>query len=216
MQEVLDAGCHPDAADYDKRTGLMLAVTHGHRDVVQLLLAAGANPNARDNLGGSALLEAVKSGREGIMSDLLAGGAWLQLSRQELAAALCEAVADDQPALLQRFIAAGADVNLADYDRRTPLHVAAADGKLALVRVLVVEGGADLGAVDRWGQTPVAEAQNAGAGAVEAYLRSDEARQAAYKARQVVAERAASGGRGGVGNDLASLQEMSPGLPGLG
>jgi hypothetical protein len=31
VQGVLDSGCPPDAADYDRRTGLMLAAANGHR-----------------------------------------------------------------------------------------------------------------------------------------------------------------------------------------
>lgn len=33
VQAVLDSGCPPDAADYDRRTGLMLAAANGHRCV---------------------------------------------------------------------------------------------------------------------------------------------------------------------------------------
>jgi ankyrin repeat protein len=30
VQQLLDRGCPPDACDYDKRTGLMLAAANGH------------------------------------------------------------------------------------------------------------------------------------------------------------------------------------------
>jgi hypothetical protein len=74
--------------------------------------------------------------------------------------------------------------------------------------MLVAEGGADLSAADRWGNTPLAEATRAGATAVTQYLNSDEARQAAVKARQTAEQRLAVGAVGSVGNDLASLQEL--------
>ena len=200
VQQLLDAGCPPDACDYDKRTGLMLSSANGYRDVLMLLLSAGANPNARDNLGGSALLEAVKGGWDELIEALVGAGATLQLSGAETASALCEMVLQEQQHLLRRYIAAGADVNACDYDKRTPLHIAAAEGKLALVTLLVAEGGADLGAADRWGNTPLSEATRVGATDVARYLRSDEARQAAVKARQAAAERDAS-----KGNRLTSL-----------
>mgnify|MGYP001811165631 FL=1 len=176
----------------------MLAAANGHRDVVHLLLAAGSNPNARDNLGGCALLEAVKGGWDELVQQLVAAGAGLQLAGCELASALCAMVLDDQPHLLRRYLAAGADANAADYDKRTPLHIAAAEGKLGMVVLLVEEGGAELGAVDRWGNTPLAEATRVGAGDVVRYLRSDGAREAAVRARQAAAERLQSSRRYGM------------------
>jgi glutaminase len=129
------------------------------------------------------------------------------MSPPELASLLCEAAAEGKLGLLRRYIAAGADVNAADYDRRTPMHIAAAEGKLSLVELLVVEGGADLAAADRWGNTPLAEATRVGAAQVVAYLKSDEARQAAVKARQAAAA--------GAGSDPASLSDLDA-LSGFG
>jgi len=210
VQTLLDQGCPHDACDYDKRTGLMLAAAHGHGAVVSLLLDAGSNPNARDNLGSSALLEAVKGGWDDVIQLLVRAGAQLQLSGSELASALCAMVKEEQPHLLRRYIAAGADVNASDYDKRAPLHIAAAEGKLGMVVLLVAEGGADLAAADRWGNTPLAEANRVGAEDVVRYLRSDEARQAAVKARQAAAERGSGGG-----NSLSTLQDVM-GLSGFG
>lgn len=41
LRSMLQQGFHPDSADYDGRTALMLACVRGHRDVVDLLLGAG-------------------------------------------------------------------------------------------------------------------------------------------------------------------------------
>jgi uncharacterized protein involved in exopolysaccharide biosynthesis len=71
--------------------------------------------------------------------------------------------------------------------------------------MLVAEGGADVSAADRWGNTPLAEATRAGAAAVTQYLTSDEARQAVAKARQAAEQRLAVGS---AGSDLASLHEL--------
>ncbi|KAF8054945.1 AKT1 [Scenedesmus sp. PABB004] len=179
VARLLERGCPPDACDYDKRTGLMLAAAQGHGEVVAALLRAGANPNARDNLGGSALLEAVKAGHDAVLAQLVDAGASLQLSPAELASALCGMVLEGEEALLRRYIAAGADVAAGDYDKRTPLHIAAAEGKLSTVKLLVEEGGAELSATDRWGATPLAEAKRVGAADVVAYLGSPAARSAA-------------------------------------
>ena len=47
---MLQQGLHPDSADYDGRTALMLAAGHGHSQAVALLLAAGADPSLQDAL----------------------------------------------------------------------------------------------------------------------------------------------------------------------
>lgn len=44
-----------------------------------------------------------------------------------------------------------------DYDKRTPLHLAVAEGHVELVALLLMNG-ADPHAMDRWGLTPLAEA----------------------------------------------------------
>lgn len=46
----------------------------------------------------------------------------------------------------------GVEANLADYDRRTALHLAACEGCTEIV-VLLLERGADVNSVDRWGRT---------------------------------------------------------------
>ena len=46
----------------------------------------------------------------------------------------------------------GVEANLADYDKRTALHLAASEGCEEIV-VLLLEKGADVNAIDRWGCT---------------------------------------------------------------
>lgn len=55
IQDLLEKECSPDMADYDARTGLMLAAAKGQLEVAQLLLGAGANPRLRDNFGHTAM-----------------------------------------------------------------------------------------------------------------------------------------------------------------
>lgn len=60
-------------------------------------------------------------------------------------------------ALVKQKLAQGASVTFADYDKRTPLHLAAAAGSLPTVNVLI-ENGANVNALDRWGGTPLRDA----------------------------------------------------------
>ncbi|GBF99143.1 potassium channel [Raphidocelis subcapitata] len=169
---MLARDCPPDSADYDARTGLMLAAAKGHRAVLDVLLDAGASPDARDNLGGCALQEAVKAGQGEIAQALRSRGAVLTLSPPDTASLLCNLIFAKGPEarrLLAAYLDAGADVNAADYDRRTPLHIAAAEGDFEAVKLLV-GAGALAACQDRWGNTPAAEARRAGAAAVAQFL----------------------------------------------
>jgi Ankyrin repeats (many copies) len=47
----------------------------------------------------------------------------------------------------------------ADYDKRTPLHVACAYNRIEMVKYLL-DQGVDVNPVDRWGSTPLSDAQN--------------------------------------------------------
>ncbi len=51
VSAALKTGQSPDTADYDTRTGLMLACHAGHLSVAKLLLQGGAQPNIKDFAG---------------------------------------------------------------------------------------------------------------------------------------------------------------------
>lgn len=53
------------------QTALMLAVSHGNLEMVQLLLAAGADINIQDEDGSTALMCAAEHGRSDIVKHLL-------------------------------------------------------------------------------------------------------------------------------------------------
>jgi len=74
---------------------------------------------------------------------------------------LYAAVAGDVTALHRHFLQ-GLDMSLCDYDGRTALHLAAAEGQLPCVEFLVGTCGVEVAPVDRWGHTPLAEAEREG------------------------------------------------------
>jgi glutaminase len=59
---------------------------------------------------------------------------------------------------LQRLFDDGCTLKDGDYDRRTPMHLAAAEGQLAVVRFLL-ERGVNPNTSDRWGGTPLGDAE---------------------------------------------------------
>lgn len=73
---------------------------------------------------------------------------------------LCWAAAAGDVREMERLIACGADINAADYDGRTALHIAASEAKVASVRYLLQNGG-NANAKDRWGHSPLQDAERA-------------------------------------------------------
>ena len=65
-----------------------------------------------------------------------------------------------------------AQANGGDYDSRTPIHLAASAGRLDAVKFLVEVAGVDVNPIDRFGGTPLTDAQRHEMTDVEAYLRS--------------------------------------------
>ncbi|KAI4378003.1 hypothetical protein MLD38_015549 [Melastoma candidum] len=53
----------------------------------------------------------------------------------------------------------GVEPNLADYDKRTALHLASSEGCKEVVELLL-EKGADVNSLDRWGHTPLSDARS--------------------------------------------------------
>jgi ankyrin repeat protein len=72
--------------------------------------------------------------------------------------AACNAASAGDVKELRRLKAKGVDLNHGDYDNRTPLHVACGAGHFDVVEYLVVEAGVIVSPVDRWGATPLNDA----------------------------------------------------------
>ena len=104
----------------------------------------------------------------------------------KLSTELCEAAASgDVDALRYLVSELGASPNVGEYDRRTALHVASSEGLLDVVTVLVEELGADVSVVDRWGNTPLDDAERGHYDAVAQFLTSKGAvRRAASTPRE--------------------------------
>ncbi|GLI61751.1 hypothetical protein VaNZ11_004203 [Volvox africanus] len=172
LRTMLNQGMNPNSADYDGRTGLMLAASGGHEAVVRLLLDSGAKSDQLDAFGNSAMCEAVKNAHDSVIDVLLGYGATLAMDPMAVASSMCTAVYEGDLIKLRRLLRSGAPPDACDYDKRSALHIAGAEGNLAAVKLLIEEGGADPNFQDRWGNTALDEARRVGATPVVAYLES--------------------------------------------
>ena len=120
---------------------------------------AGARPRANERLGG-AMRHAER--RFSTFMNAPTSAATVQvrtLNHTDISStAICDAASRGDVGQIRRIIEAGGDVDIPDYDRRTALHVAAADGLLEVVKFLIEEARADPMVIDRWGGTPMDDA----------------------------------------------------------
>ncbi|GMH30230.1 hypothetical protein Nepgr_032073 [Nepenthes gracilis] len=159
LKSLLRGGADPKKTDYDGRSPLHLAASRGYENVVLFLIQEGVDINASDNFGNTPLMEAIKNGHDRVASLLCSEGASLNI--KDAGSFLCTAVARGDADLLKRVLTNGVDPNSKDYDQRTPLHVAASQG-LYLMAKLLVDAGANVSAIDRWGNTPLDEGWKCG------------------------------------------------------
>lgn len=80
-----------DEVDSAGRTGLHLAATHGHDEIVAQLLTRTSDPNMRDGRGWTALHYAAFEGHHKVVKCLLAAGVQVNDERPELSALHCAA-----------------------------------------------------------------------------------------------------------------------------
>jgi len=72
---------------------------------------------------------------------------------------------------LERAYLSGLDMNMGDYDNRTALHLACSEDHLASVKFLAETCKVDLNVQDRWGNTPLQEAQRFNRTNIVAFLK---------------------------------------------
>jgi hypothetical protein len=164
-----------DDGDYDQRTALHLAASNGRLTVVACLVdELGANVSPIDRWGGTPLDDAVRHSHISVREFLEGKGALRGVSQPgewDEGADLCDAAKKGDMSRLRRLASQkqkGCDQ--ADYDGRCALHLAACAGRLDVVKLLVEELNAALEVKDRWGGTPLDDAEREGHTPVVEYL----------------------------------------------
>ncbi len=170
----------PDYEEY--ATGLLLAATEGHADVVKVLLdhAAQDGVAALQSAGiearepfmqRTALLKASEHGHAEVVEVLLAHGAKLEAVDAEQRTPLMIAATNGHLSVVERLVdKAPACVNAKDTHNRTALYKAAEAGHLSVVEYLVEKAKADVDARDADKATALHQAADRGRVDVVKYL----------------------------------------------
>jgi len=191
-----------NAADYDKRTPLHLAVCNGHLAVVRCLIEKyGADIQVRDRFSNTPVDDALREKHVQIVTYLGSLGVEFQTGG-DVAPLLCQAAADNDTHTLRMFVEyVGANPNVSDYDRRTPLHLAASEGHLSVVQLLANLPTIDLSPTDRLGFTPLDDAMRHKFSDVRDFLISRGASMGSEHKGVILCELAAKG-------DLTRIKEL--------
>jgi len=153
-----------DTGDYDGRVPLHLACSRGHLEACKVLLKYKADPSHTDNFGVTPLQECVNGGHDEVIAFMVRKDAKLKLLDE--GARMCQVCNDGDIKELSRLLKARVDPNACDYDTRTGLHLAACGGNFAVCKLLL-RHGADPTLKDRWGITPIDEANRTNNDAIE-------------------------------------------------
>ncbi|MVW72282.1 ankyrin repeat domain-containing protein [Bordetella sp. 15P40C-2] len=144
-----------DEQNDQRSTALMLAVQHGHVDIVAELSARGANANLCSIDGKFPLLVAIERGDDAMIEVLLASGVDVNASsRPDRTTALMRAVERGRVDLLSVLCSKGAQLDARDADAGTALTRAVYLGNLDAVKKLL-ELGAQPGPGPRARQVPL-------------------------------------------------------------
>ncbi len=155
IQALLDKGADVRETLPNGQTLLHMAVRVGPPESVALLVSRGVDVNAAAKNGQTPLFVACAAGNTAQAAALLDRGANPIPGDESGRRPLDVAVATGQPELVKRLLAAGArPAEAATIDKRTALHHAAARGWLDIAKMLLA-AGADRGARDGQGRTPL-------------------------------------------------------------
>jgi ankyrin repeat protein len=172
IQALIDAGADLEAKDY-LGVPLHFAAGRGRTDAVRALIRAGASVEARNYADATPLHLGTILNRDEVVRALLEAGADIEAQDVRKTTPLLFAAASKHCAAVRKvLIEAGANIEAQDRGGMAPLHWAAQWGGEDSVRDLL-EVGADAGALDGVGRTPIQVAMK---GPTKALLRAHERR----------------------------------------
>jgi ankyrin repeat protein len=167
MGVLLDHGADVNGCDPDKgytplhRTGFADA---DHPECAKVLFEHGAEVDVRTVREGMTPLHyAAERKKPGVAKVLIDAGADVNAADNKGKTPLSFAARNNHPELIELLLAAGADIEKQDNSQMRPVHHAALckEGGAEAMKVLV-EHGADVNALDKWGNAPLQSAARGG------------------------------------------------------
>lgn len=155
IQALIEAGAAPDYFDSLGRTPIHIAAIEGHIEAFEELVNGGHNPVIVTEVGATALHLAVERGRVTFMRSLFEKGlaqSCVNLRNKDGKGPLHLAAA--YPEIVNILLENGADPNLKTSIDGTPLQYAVRKGAAESVQLLM-EKGARLDIIDRYGESPL-------------------------------------------------------------
>ncbi|ETV88424.1 hypothetical protein, variant 1, partial [Aphanomyces astaci] len=167
-----------NAVDGAGRTALHVAVEKEQMNAIELLLSAGATVDVADEQGRTPMSIAVEMNASNVLS-LFRRHVYTASSLPQVPITLdvphaFAAIQHDDLARLQQLVPRLVHPDVQDYDARSLLHVAASEGRTSIVQFLV-QVGANVNLLDRWGNSPLSEAMHFAHTDVATYLRDHHA-----------------------------------------
>ncbi|XP_027564100.1 ankyrin repeat domain-containing protein 7-like, partial [Neopelma chrysocephalum] len=150
VAETVGKNCKLNPPDKYKKSPLIQAVQHQHRDCVAILLEHGANHDHRAATGNTALHFAVLVSSKSLVELLLEHGADIDAKNELGYTPLTLAITERCKGMIEFLLQKGADVNATDNHKRTPMEVAAVLKDKDTVEVLLRNGGVRVHAGGNW------------------------------------------------------------------
>ena len=117
MKLLLQCGCSPNAADYDRRAAIHLGASEGNILIVGALLEAKANINCEDRWNGTPLSDSVREGHLQVSQLLHRSGGELGFDEAKASGELCELARKGDLERLKMLLDFGAKVDAVDCTR---------------------------------------------------------------------------------------------------
>lgn len=128
----------------DAQRGLIVAVSNGDADCVDVLLGAGISANTVDSENVSVLSRAAADGHILVVHRLLAAGCHVN-RRYRDSTAIHRCISNGQDSCIAALVEAGADINSIDSSKSTPLILAAKNCRRSMTAMkYLVEAGCNL------------------------------------------------------------------------
>ncbi len=173
MKRLEAKGVNLNDGDYDNRTPIHLAASEGQTTVVQYCIEKGVDLNPQDRWGGTPLVDAYRGNHAEVIALLEKHNAKRPAVKDVLLTTLlpetlakinlkdsirlCWAASTGDVGEIKRLVANHLDLDAVDYDGRTAMHLAASEGHEEVIRYLI-DHKTNVNPIDRWGNTPLADA----------------------------------------------------------